>query len=448
MATTRRFELVEGTSSKFWEVAVDGASHTVRFGRIGTNGQSKAKTFASVKAATDDAESLAKEKLEKGYREVTAGAVRPASVAPAKAPPALRTTLKPPRGRQPIVLTLSGTRLVTDEIAQDFASTSEAKRQLDRVVRSRLSDGYTLGAVEVVADEPPEEEEYVHVPDEPAADEPTVDLDEHHRWRVTFEGDDGPDAKQCASLVARLRGDAPGVVQIICDFASPGTAWAKALASVRLPSVKDFIFDTYFQTQTRQRGNSLGDLRATLDACPSLERFFATGALAITRGSHARLRELYALGDPLSPAFLRALARWKLPALERLTLSLASDAGPGDDDASIALLTTLDAPKLRAVHVDSLTDLPRVLAELIVPGRTRTWKELRLSGGLDEDALIDVVERHVEALRALDILGLPLGDGVSSEGDERLRALCPSVRDLSELPALTLPEAYDFWRGA
>jgi len=89
-----------------------------------------------------------------------------------------------------------------------------------------------------------------------------------------------------------------------------------------------------------------------------------------------------------------------------------------------------------------------VFCELVVAGRTRTWKELRLSGGLDEDDLIDVVERNVDVLRALDILGLPLGDELSSEGGERLRALCPSVRDLSELPELTLPAAYDSWRGA
>jgi predicted DNA-binding WGR domain protein len=446
MAAKRRFELVEGTSKKFWEIAVQGASHTVRFGRIGTDGQSKAKTFASDEAARRDADKLVKEKLGKGYREIAVAAPAPA----AKAEPAVRTTLKPPRGRRPIVLTLAGARVVIDDVAQELASAAQAKRHVDEVVRARLQEGYTLGSVDIVADEAPEQEEYVHEEPEPEAEPATVERDEHGRWRVTFEGDRAPDAKACRALAARIREEAPRVVQLVCDFASPGAAWAEGLARAQLPSVKDVIFDTYFQTQTRQRENSIGDLRATLDACPSLERLFATGALAITKGSHERLRELYVLGDPLSPELLRTLAKWRLPSLELLVVSIASDAGPGDDDdaSAVALLTGLDAPKLRTVHVDSLEDVQRVLGELVASGRVRAWKELRLSGGIDEDALLDVVRRNVDVLRALDVLGLPLGDDLSSDGDEELRALCPSVRDLSELPELTLPAAYDSWRGA
>ena len=47
----RRFELVEGSSSKFWEIELDGWDVTVRFGRIGTQGQAKTKSLASDAAA-------------------------------------------------------------------------------------------------------------------------------------------------------------------------------------------------------------------------------------------------------------------------------------------------------------------------------------------------------------------------------------------------------------
>jgi predicted DNA-binding WGR domain protein len=40
----RRFEFKEGSSSKFWEVSVSGNTLTVRFGRIGTEGQEKTKS--------------------------------------------------------------------------------------------------------------------------------------------------------------------------------------------------------------------------------------------------------------------------------------------------------------------------------------------------------------------------------------------------------------------
>ena len=70
----RRFELVEGTSNKFWEVALSGADVTVRFGRIGTNGQTKAKTHASPEAARKDHDKLVKEKTSGGYNEVAVAA--------------------------------------------------------------------------------------------------------------------------------------------------------------------------------------------------------------------------------------------------------------------------------------------------------------------------------------------------------------------------------------
>ncbi|HZL71041.1 MAG TPA: WGR domain-containing protein, partial [Planctomycetota bacterium] len=67
----RKFEFVEGSSSKFWEIAVDGARTTVRFGRIGTAGQALTKEFGSPADAARDAERLVREKVAKGYKEKT-----------------------------------------------------------------------------------------------------------------------------------------------------------------------------------------------------------------------------------------------------------------------------------------------------------------------------------------------------------------------------------------
>ena len=41
----QRFEFKEGSSNKFWEVTVSGNTLTVRFGRVGSAGQEKSKTF-------------------------------------------------------------------------------------------------------------------------------------------------------------------------------------------------------------------------------------------------------------------------------------------------------------------------------------------------------------------------------------------------------------------
>jgi predicted DNA-binding WGR domain protein len=81
----RRFELVEGSSSKFWEIELDGWDVTVRFGRIGTQGQAKTKSLASDAAARKEHDKLVKEKTGKGYAEVAvaAGATLAAVAAPA-----------------------------------------------------------------------------------------------------------------------------------------------------------------------------------------------------------------------------------------------------------------------------------------------------------------------------------------------------------------------------
>jgi len=65
----RHFVFIGGTSQKFWEVGVDGAEMTVRYGRIGSAGQTKTKPFSSVTDAAQQAEKLIAEKTREGYME-------------------------------------------------------------------------------------------------------------------------------------------------------------------------------------------------------------------------------------------------------------------------------------------------------------------------------------------------------------------------------------------
>ena len=68
----RYFEFVGGSSAKFYEISTSGNRVTIRFGRIGTEGQSQVKTLADDDAAITHAETLASQKLAKGYRETVA----------------------------------------------------------------------------------------------------------------------------------------------------------------------------------------------------------------------------------------------------------------------------------------------------------------------------------------------------------------------------------------
>lgn len=88
-----RYEFSDGKSDKFWEVAVNGSTLTVRFGRIGTQGQSKDKDFASNEAAEKEKTKLIKEKTGKGY--LACGNASPAPATAATAP--VKKTAAAPR---------------------------------------------------------------------------------------------------------------------------------------------------------------------------------------------------------------------------------------------------------------------------------------------------------------------------------------------------------------
>lgn len=65
-AGIRRFEFKGEKSSKFWEISVSGNCFTVRYGKIGTDGQTQDKEFADDATAQKQAQKLIAEKVGKG----------------------------------------------------------------------------------------------------------------------------------------------------------------------------------------------------------------------------------------------------------------------------------------------------------------------------------------------------------------------------------------------
>ena len=71
MATQKHFEFRDGKSEKFWNIKLESDSHTVSYGRIGTTGQNKTKSFADSTKAKEAFDKLIKQKTGKGYVEVS-----------------------------------------------------------------------------------------------------------------------------------------------------------------------------------------------------------------------------------------------------------------------------------------------------------------------------------------------------------------------------------------
>lgn len=94
-------EYREGTSSKFWEIEVVGKTHRVRFGRIGTQGQVKEKSFASEAEALRAAEKIAAEKRRDGYLDARAEDAAPAEKSDAGEPKAKSRKAETPLESKP-----------------------------------------------------------------------------------------------------------------------------------------------------------------------------------------------------------------------------------------------------------------------------------------------------------------------------------------------------------
>lgn len=80
MAQVTYLELSEGREHKFYEVTLDGPQLTLRYGRIGTAGQSKTTTLANPAAALAEAQKKLTEKRKKGYQDAVLGSTEKKAV--------------------------------------------------------------------------------------------------------------------------------------------------------------------------------------------------------------------------------------------------------------------------------------------------------------------------------------------------------------------------------
>lgn len=68
-ASLRRFEFSDAKSHKFWEIQIDNTDVTVRYGKVGSKGQTKIKSFDDEDAAHTFAQTSIGKKTKKGYEE-------------------------------------------------------------------------------------------------------------------------------------------------------------------------------------------------------------------------------------------------------------------------------------------------------------------------------------------------------------------------------------------
>ena len=72
----RYFEFKDAKSHKFWEVSVSAKKVNIRYGKVGTDGQTSVKELSTPAEAKAHAEKQAAGKVKKGYKEAKAKAVK------------------------------------------------------------------------------------------------------------------------------------------------------------------------------------------------------------------------------------------------------------------------------------------------------------------------------------------------------------------------------------
>ena len=64
----KRYEYKDAKSHKFWEVSVSGKKVNIRYGKVGTDGQTSVKELGTPAEAKAHAEKQAASKVKKGYK--------------------------------------------------------------------------------------------------------------------------------------------------------------------------------------------------------------------------------------------------------------------------------------------------------------------------------------------------------------------------------------------
>lgn len=132
------YELTDDKSAKFWEVEQKGSAVHLRWGKIGTNGQSKVKELDSKEDATKEIEKLIHQKTKKGYISAKASTVTKSSIVKAKtiAKPAKKIVAKTATKKKPVIInpaTVSKPALLK-YVKEPSRTTEELKKSIERYV--------------------------------------------------------------------------------------------------------------------------------------------------------------------------------------------------------------------------------------------------------------------------------------------------------------------------
>jgi len=419
-SATVRYEFKEGTSSKFWEIALDGASFTTTFGKIGAAGQTSTKDFDDDSAAEAAYAKLIAEKVKKGYVLVKG---RPVGAPPDfKANPGLEQAILAdladpnpwlvyadwlqaqgdPRGElaalQHAGKTAAEKRLLE---AHPAALLGPLAKDPERFSRLEWRFGF-LKSVKVSVDYETYEEGY-------RLEKLVRSLLEHPVARFLEElvfgaelGEGEADYQKCVDLLVKLSRPASLRSLFLADFTSEEceVSWSR-----------------------------LGNLGKLYAAFPGLERLtLHAGSMTLGKIDLPALREFHLLTGGLSRKSIKDVCGARWPRLETLELWFGNHSygAEGTVQDLAPLLAAQGLPNLKHLGLKNAEFTDDICKALVGSKVLRQLETLDLSMGCMTAAGVEAIlsaKDRFQHLRRLDVSDNALEAGA----DEPLVGLCPEV---------------------
>lgn len=365
-----RYEFTQGTSNKFWEITLDGSSYTVVYGKIGTKGQTKSKSFDSEEKAQQEHDKAIASKTKKGYVQVGAGGGGGGGgAAPAKAAPS----------------NLVGLEKETEKVQADKAK----KFCFRTIVKWKEKPGLSQAAKGVA-----------------------------YRIGYSYEDDDDPDDMDAFLLrmekvvgdkhAAKLQaltigvweeemgagGDSQGVIDFLVNNAE------------KLPELRAIYLGDMTYEDCEMSWIENGDFAPLLQAFPKLENLRVNGVRRCGQLASESLRSLQ-LQCGISRGVGQAVSKAQLPNLEHLELWLGTPDYSGDVQVEdlMPIFSGKLFPKLRYLGLRNAQLADQVAAAVATSPIVAQVEVLDLSLGCLGNAGVEalVASPAVKGLKRLDI---------------------------------------------
>tara|TARA_R110002020_G_scaffold161186_4_gene346078 strand:- start:73 stop:1251 length:1179 start_codon:yes stop_codon:yes gene_type:complete len=269
---------MDSTSNKFWNIVLEGDSHTVTYGRAGTEGQTKSKSFSDQETARRDYEKLIAAKMKKGYVDADSATASTGDDHDSVPTLAFRSILK------------------SDDIHQN-AKTFIGKRIADYDPEKKAAPGgKTVYRFRSDWEEANCIPHLIHFLETDAAAEAIGIV------IGNWAGDDS-------------EGDPDEVIDLLCEKRDQ-------LSSLKAIYLGDIVSEENEMSWIHQ-----SDVTPLLEAFPNLELLRTRGGqdLAISNPQHTKLRGLICESGGLSAEVVRSIGRSEFPALEHLELWLGTE---------------------------------------------------------------------------------------------------------------------------